>query len=241
MILLEDKLSNLDAYTFLNSLLEYITKSDSILHAKDYWVKEHPDEEFIDTKQMRKVYTKQFPVKDIKADIHSFVTDFAAELRRKAEISNSHPDPSIEFGFSDYIYIDIKPPIDPRLQDYYENNKEKYKHVKVRFSDHKEKKDLAPEKKSKIKVNFYKRSFISGANEMMRKIDEYIQKLKNEEQLYLNTLEDEEEQVFEKLTIEEGQVGLNERLEEISPQTFCTDSANDIANWLLNKPKAYRI
>lgn len=34
---------------------------------------------------------------------------------------------------------------------------------------------------------------------------------------------------------------LNETLEEISPSTYCTDSAEDIVNWLLNKPKPYRI
>ncbi len=34
---------------------------------------------------------------------------------------------------------------------------------------------------------------------------------------------------------------LIERIEEIASGTYCTDSASDIVNWLLNKPKAYRI
>ena len=32
-----------------------------------------------------------------------------------------------------------------------------------------------------------------------------------------------------------------ETLEEIAPSTYCTDSARDIANWLVNRPKPYRI
>lgn len=198
MILIEDRLSKLDASTFVNALLEYLTKTDRIFHAKDYWIKEHPNDEFIDTKQMRKVYAKQFPVYDIKRDIHSFVTDFASELRKKVDISNSHPDPSTEFGFSDYIYIDIKPPADERLNDYYEANKEKYNHVKVRFSDHKEKRDLPPEKKSKIKVDLYRRSFVKCAEEMMTKIDDYITAIRNAEKVYLDSLSDDSSDVSER-------------------------------------------
>ena len=36
-------------------------------------------------------------------------------------------------------------------------------------------------------------------------------------------------------------VSLDERLEEVAPNTYATDSATDIANWILNKPKPYRI
>lgn len=34
---------------------------------------------------------------------------------------------------------------------------------------------------------------------------------------------------------------INEKLEEISNGTYATDSVVDISNWLLNKPKPYRI
>lgn len=34
---------------------------------------------------------------------------------------------------------------------------------------------------------------------------------------------------------------LTERLEEICQSTYATDSAQDIANWLINKPKPYRV
>lgn len=43
-----------------------------------------------------------------------------------------------------------------------------------------------------------------------------------------------------KLKINESVI-LDERLEEISPETYATDSVGDIVNWLLNKPKPYRI
>ena len=34
---------------------------------------------------------------------------------------------------------------------------------------------------------------------------------------------------------------LDERLEDIGNSTYCTDSAQDIANWIVNKPKPYRV
>lgn len=34
---------------------------------------------------------------------------------------------------------------------------------------------------------------------------------------------------------------LTEKIEEIAYSTYATDSAQDIANWLINKPKAYRV
>ena len=43
-----------------------------------------------------------------------------------------------------------------------------------------------------------------------------------------------------KLHISEG-VLLDERLEEIASSTYATDSAQDIANWIVNKPKPYRV
>ena len=43
-----------------------------------------------------------------------------------------------------------------------------------------------------------------------------------------------------KLHISEG-VLIDERLEEITSSTYATDSAQDIANWLVNKPKPYRV
>ena len=36
-------------------------------------------------------------------------------------------------------------------------------------------------------------------------------------------------------------VSLDERLEEIASGTYATDSVSDIVNWILNKPKPYRI
>jgi hypothetical protein len=43
-----------------------------------------------------------------------------------------------------------------------------------------------------------------------------------------------------KLQIKESNE-INERLEQISNSTYCTDYVGDITNWILNKPKAYRI
>jgi hypothetical protein len=58
--------------------------------------------------------------------------------------------------------------------------------------------------------------------------------------LYVMLYENKNKHKLIKLAIKES-VSLNERLEEISPETYATDSVGDIVNWLLNKPKPYRI
>lgn len=42
-----------------------------------------------------------------------------------------------------------------------------------------------------------------------------------------------------KLKIKENSI--NESLEKISDETYCTDYVGDVASWILNKPKPYRI
>ena len=50
-----------------------------------------------------------------------------------------------------------------------------------------------------------------------------------------------EEIDYRKSNSNRKKVKIDENLEEIAPSTYCTDNAKDIANWIVNKPKPYRI
>lgn len=241
MLFGEHILKNLDSKIFYKSLLEYITKTDKIKHANHYWKLENPHKKF-DKGKMTK-YAKEFPISDIKDDIHDFVTEFSKRLLQYVDIIETKPNNSTEFGFSDYIFITFKKPENPDLYDFYANNKKLYDHVKVRFSDHKESSKVPQNKKSVIKVNLYNRTFLDCAQEMETKVLDYVRYLRTEEEAYLSKLHPLTNCLYTKLIklkINEGVI-LDERLEEISTATYATDSVGDIVNWLLNKPKPYRI
>ena len=135
-----------------------------------------------------KTYAKQFPVGDIKKDIHAFVKSFSDDLMSIPEIDAIKIDISTEFGFSDYMYIDFRKPDDPDLDDFYESNKNLYQHVKVRFSDHKEPKNIDLSKKAVININLHNRTFISASKEMRTMIIKYIKSLIEKENEFLNSL-----------------------------------------------------
>lgn len=255
----EDPLCKLSAEVFYKALLEYLTKSNKIQHARYYWEKEHPDETFDISK--RKQYAKEFPVADIKSDIHKFVVEFARDIRSIERVSSVMPDKSKEFGFSEYIYVTFTPPKDQRLTDFYNSNINDYNAVKMRFSEHKES-NKRGHKKSKVKVDYLNKTFLDAAEEMKMKIDNYIKDMERKEDNELKRLiqiEEEEKKKKEKemqkdsdsdvknqnesifrLRVAES-VTLDENLEEIASGTYCTDYVGDIVNWLLNKPKPYRI
>ena len=71
----------------------------------------------------------------------------------------------------------------------------------------------------------------------MKLIQKYIDDIHAKERQYLSRTKTNE--CF-KLQISES-VSLDERLEDIGNSTYCTDSAQDIANWIVNKPMPYRV
>ena len=234
----EDLLERLDDKVFYSILVEYLKKTDKILHARDFFEKERDDK--FDWEK-RNTYVNEFPVKDIKRDLFGFVKSYMKDLMKIPEVVNCTPDPSPYFGFSDYIYIDLKKPENPKLENFYNQNIDKYNHVKIRFSDHDEDEShkKSATKKSKVKVDWYQKTFLQAAAEMMFKIKGYIANMHKEEKEYLDDISTDANESL-KLRIEEG-VLLDERLEEIADSTYATDSVTDIANWILNKPKPYRI
>lgn len=236
MILHEDMLSKYSGKLFYSILLEYLTKTDKILHAQDFFEKEREDTFDL---SKRDEYVKEYPVKDIKKDLFKYVKDFIKELNTIHEIERCEPDPSTDFGFSDYIYLYFNKPENPDLEEFYNDNQELYRKVKVRFSDHKQSKKLRkhPERKAKIYVNWYRKNFIQASQEMMKLIQKYIDDIHAKERQYLSRTNTNE--CF-KLQIAES-VSLDERLEDIGNSTYCTDSAQDIANWIVNKPMPYRV
>ena len=252
----EDKLLELNANIFYRVLLEYLSMEDPIQKANYYWQKEHPDGKF--NPKFLRSYVKQFPIADIKEDILSFVITFAKELKSNPNIDRILSYKSPDFGFSNYMHIYFKKPSDPKLKDYVLKNDKKYSNVKFRFSEHGEYSDTDEDKKAVKNVDYHNKNFIQASKEMLANINEYIAYLKNGENEYLEELRKKEDAKKKeisipdigkdqtekteclKLKIKEG-VSLNEKLEEIANSTFATDLAGDIANWILNKPKAYRI
>lgn len=234
-------LSRYSGNLFRDMLFELLD-DEKIKHANDYWKRANKGVRFDKSKMAD--YAEEECVKNEKNDLHRYVVQFANDLRSDSMIVDVHPSKSKEFGMSDYIYIDFKKSDDPRLQYFYRNHEKDYKAVKARFSDHKESSKTPEDRKSKIKVKIYNKTFIDASREMKAEIEAYENRLKQMEDDYLTSLENGENRELAsesiKLKISES-VSLDERLEDIGNSTYCTDSAQDIANWIVNKPKPYRV
>lgn len=234
-------LSRYSGNLFRDMLFELLD-DEKIKHANDYWKRANKGIRFDKSKMAD--YAEEECVKNEKNDLHRYVVQFANDLRSDSMIVDVHPSKSKEFGMSDYIYIDFKKSDDPRLQDFYQNHEKDYKAVKARFSDHKESSKTPEDRRSKIKVKIYNKTFIDASREMKAEIEAYENRLKQMEDDYLASLENGENRELAseslKLKISES-VSLDERLEDIGNSTYCTDSAQDIANWIVNKPMPYRV
>lgn len=246
-LLNETALLKYNGKVFVECLIELISKKDKIKYAKDYWKDVHPDEDFDDSKA--KKYVKEYPIKDVKDDVHKFVSDFIDRLEKTDYVDSIMPDKSKELGFSEYIYVDFPKPKQKELQQYYNKNVDKYKHVKFRFSEHKPTRNLKKKwkedttKRPKDMVLYYDRSFLDASDEMKEKIKDYYNYIHYLETLELNYIRNKEDNKEEskKESFKRKKLRIYETLEEIAPSTYCTDSAKDIANWIVNKPKPYRI
>lgn len=247
-LIMEDRLLEISASVFYTVLNEYLSETDPIKKANYYWKLEHPKGKF--NPNFMKVYAKQFPIIDIKDDILTFVVNFANELRKIPDISTVLSYKSPDFGFSTYMHIYFTKPTDERLSEYVKNNLKKYDNVKFRFSEHDEYSNKSnndepndDSKKSSGNVDYFNKNFIQAAEEMRSEVLAYIDSLRDGEKEYIKQLgaeQDKDKKESLRLNISRG-VLLNERLEEISTATYATDSVGDIVNWLLNKPKPYRI
>ena len=164
---------------FYISLLEFLTKNTEIKYADDY----------IDNfdKSKKQKYAKEYPIKDIKDDIASFIEDWLGEIKRDCDIySMKNNRMSDSYGFSNYITLSFNRPADRRLYQFYKDNSEKYNNVKFRFSEHDPKNDTSDIADS---VNFVGKTFNQAADEMKCKIENYVIDLRSAEKQYLKKLD----------------------------------------------------
>ena len=164
---------------FYITLNEFLTRNDEIKYADDY----------IDNfdKSKKQKYAKEYPIKDIKNDIASFIDDWLNEIKRDCDIySMKNNRMSDSYGFSNYITLSFNRPADRRLYQFYQDNSEKYNNVKFRFSEHDPKNDTSDIADS---VNFVGKTFNQAADEMKCKIENYVIDLRSAEKQYLKKLD----------------------------------------------------
>lgn len=164
---------------FYITLNEFLTQNDEIKYADDY----------IDNfdKSKKQKYAKEYPIRDIKNDIASFIDDWLNEIKRDCDIySMKNNRMSDSYGFSNYITLSFNRPADRRLYQFYQDNSEKYNNVKFRFSEHDPKNDTSDIADS---VNFVGKTFNQAADEMKCKIENYVIDLRSAEKQYLKKLD----------------------------------------------------
>ena len=164
---------------FYITLNEFLTRNDEIKYADDY----------IDNfdKSKKQKYAKEYPIRDIKNDIASFIDDWLKEIKRDCDIySMKNNRMSDSYGFSNYITLSFNRPADRRLYQFYQDNSEKYNNVKFRFSEHDPKNDTSDIADS---VNFVGKTFNQAADEMKCKIENYVIDLRSAEKQYLKKID----------------------------------------------------
>ena len=164
---------------FYITLNEFLTRNDEIKYADDY----------IDNfdKSKKQKYSKEYPIRDIKNDIASFIDDWLNDIKRDCDIySMKNNRMSDSYGFSNYITLSFNRTADRRLYQFYQDNSEKYNNVKFRFSEHDPKNDTSDIADS---VNFVGKTFNQAADEMKCKIENYVIDLRSAEKQYLKKLD----------------------------------------------------
>lgn len=164
---------------FYLTLCEFLTRDTEIKYADDY----------IDNfdKSKKQIYAKQYPIKDIKDDIASFIDDWLQDIKRDNDIySVKNNRMSDSYGFSNYITISFNRPADRRLFPFYQEHPDLYNNVKFRFSEHESKNDDSDIADG---VNFVGKTFNQAADEMKYKIKNYATDLRSKEKQYLKKLD----------------------------------------------------
>lgn len=215
-----------------------------------YLAKEYLNEELLRSDDIVKNGDEYRNQIETRKSINSHLKGLASKIRELPYIKSCNPDPSRARGrgLSTYIEIQFIHP-DGLTEEEIDKN---YKYT-IRFSDHIDKrKDKRTHKTSYVDVvgkkvkNLEKagmkefRTALSDIQDKIRKFEiEKFGKQKtffdqtNECKLYIREIETE--------SVLRKKLFINETLEEIAPSTYCTDRAQDIANWIVNKPKPYRI
>ena len=182
VLIREDMLCELSGHDFAEALMEYLKKTDKIKKCRNYVTQFI--EPYVDTTEKRKEYVKHPKIMEIKNDIKEFVKAWRSKVLSLPDVTNILVDPSPYFGLSTYIYVTIKPS-KKYGNEFYKQNKDLFDKVKFRFTDHPEfdfnKKHPTPDSRT---VGMVGKTFIICANEMMHKIQDYIDDLKEKEKKF---------------------------------------------------------
>lgn len=172
---------------------------------------------------------------ETRRSIHSHLKNLATKIRNLPFVKSCTPDISpdkIKRGLSNYIEIVFEYPDGLTKEEV-----DKHYHYTIRFSDHEDKhKDTRVHKTSYVdlvgrKVDNLQKSGIKLFWQALPQIQESIEDFEIEKfgEVKTNILQTS------------NTTQIRENLTQIDSGLYCTDYAGDIANWLLNKPKPYRI
>ena len=165
----------------------------------------------------------------------------AAAIRQIDTVKMVNPNPSTSNrGLSAYVNVVFKYP-----EGITKEERDKYYKYIIRFSDHKDKhpKDCVTYQIDIVgrKVKNLKRAGLAQFQEKLPEIQKVIKDFETKKfGKQITFIQDNSKKESFVKYIKESD-DLNESLEEIASGTYCTDYVGDIVNWLLNKPKPYRI
>lgn len=206
------------SYSSIKHLLreEKLNKNDIILHGSKYR-----------------------NVEETRKSLMSSLKSVSNKIRNLDIVDVVNPNPSrFKDSLSIYINVLFQYPDDVSVEE-----RDKYYKYIIRFSDHKDKhpKDCVTSRITTTgrRVSDLNKLAMDAFNDSLPEIEERIRDFeisKYGEQRTFLTKKNESL----KLRIKES-VDLTEGLDEIADGTYCTDYVGDVANWILNKPKPYRV
>ena len=237
-------------------LNEAFNMDSKIYHAADYVMnsKEHyryvwlAVSEYMKTRDGQAI-VHQRPISEIKTKLLQYFRGLEREVRNigKIDVFNVHG--SKKEGFSNYVKFSVRKPTSPKHKEFIASHTYLYEIKTIRISEHTHDADLKYDADRLIpftenndyddedyfaKIDCYGKSFNDVKSEVIETIRNHVEDVSRQERLALNNRNKSKTESKMRLRI-------NERLELIANGIYATDSATDVANWLVNKPKAYRI
>lgn len=227
-----------------------------IYHAADYVMnsKEHyryvwlAVSEYMKTRDGQAI-VHQRPISEIKTKLLQYFRGLEQEVRSIGKIDVFNVRGSKKEGFSNYVKFSVRKPTSPKHKEFITAHPDLYEIKTIRISDHTHDSDLKYDADRLIpftenndygdedyfaKIDCYGKSFNDVKSEVIETIRNHVEDVSRQERLALNNRNKSKTESKMRLRI-------NERLELIADGIYATDSATDVANWLVNKPKAYRI
>lgn len=251
LIIYEDILDDNYSTKILN---EGFSKNSPIYHAADYIMNSKDYYKYVWLAVSNYMLTnsgksvlQKYPISDIKSKLVQYFRDLEKDVRKlgRIDIFSAHGSKSV--GFSNYVKFSVRKPKSKKYEEFINNNPDLYSVKTIRISEHRQDDGLEYESDHLLPFNeeiiydgtdyiadidCYGKSFNDVKYEVIDEIRNYIESVEQMERSWLNGRNKTESKSISTI---------NERLEQIANGIYATDSATDVANWLINKPKAYRI